>query len=155
MEPIDISYWKTEQIAEIAKELLKKVSDKSKWYWELQHYRGSDNSDGEPFSQAYWTLEGSSKRHQLSVMMYLGNVPWITRWKLHFTKDSKEYSVLEEIFSNYPELKELEVKLDSIGRELQKKRDAKAQRQSRNASRQYKRKQNREAEELVASMRNK
>lgn len=153
MEAIDISYWKPAQITEIARELLKKVSGKARWNWKIEHHRGSDNSDGEPFNLAYWTLDGELKRHKLSIMMYLGNVPWITRWKLHFTKDGKEYSCLEEIFGKFPELKELGIKLDSIGLELKKKQDAKTQRQQQNESRQYKRRQNQEAEELIVSMR--
>ncbi|MBI2064994.1 MAG: hypothetical protein HYT62_03015 [Candidatus Yanofskybacteria bacterium] len=155
MNIIDISYWKPEQITEIAGELLKKVSGKTRWNWKIEYHRGSDNSDGEPFHSAHWTIEGESKRHKLSIMMYLGNVPWIIRWKLHFTKNGKDYAVLEEIFGKFPELKELEIKLDSIGRELKKKQDIKKQKQQRRESQQYQRKQNQEAKELVASMRRK
>ena len=155
MSPIDISYWKPEQITEVAQELLNRVSGRTNWNWKIKHHNGSDNSDGEPFHSAHWTIEGESKRHKLSIMMYLGNVPWITRWKLHFTKDGKEYVVLEEIFGQFPELKELEIKLDSIGRELKKKQDAKKQRQARAENRKYYQKQNQEAKELVTSMRDK
>lgn len=148
MAEIDISYWKPVKIAEIAKELLKKVSDTS-WNWKVEYH---PDEDTESRSLSHWTLEGDSKKHKLRVMMYLGNVPWTTRWKLYFTKDGKDYMCLEEEFGKIKELKELEIKLDSIGRETKKKQDAKSQKQSRDESRQYNRELEQEADRLVTSL---
>ena len=64
MSEIDISYWKRDKVVEIAKELLKKVSDTS-WNWKVEYH---PDEDTESRSLSHWTLEGESKKHKLSII---------------------------------------------------------------------------------------
>lgn len=149
-QEVDISYWKSTEVDEIADALLQKVSDKKGgWTWKIEYHPDEDN---ESISLAHWTLEGKSRKYKISIMMYLGNVPWTTRWKLYFAKDGKKYSCSEEMFQKLPSLKRLEVKLDETGRAIKKKEDAKAQRKSETAEREYEHIERRKAKSVIRSL---
>jgi len=150
MDTIDISYWAQQRIEEVAQNLLKKVLGKADWKWKIEFHSGPDD---ESRSLNYWTLTGESKTYKLNVMMYLGHVPWTTRWKLYFTKDGKEYSCLEEEFQKIQALKNLEIALDKIGRQIKKKQDEQKQRNRKNEDRSLRREQEQNAKTLIKSLR--
>lgn len=150
MAEIDISYWARQRIEEVSQELLKKVSRKADWEWKVEFH---NNPDDESRTLDHWTLTGESKMHRLSIMMYLGRVPWTTRWKLYFKKDGKKYSCLEEKFQEIRALKDLEIALDKIGRQVKKNQDAEDKQNRKNADKSLRRKQEQEARELTASLR--
>lgn len=144
-EKSDISYWKHAEIDKIADALFQKISDEqADWAWEVEFHEGDEESK----LGAHWTLAGESKKHKLSIMMYLGFVPWFTRWKLYFTKDGKEYSCLAEMFQKLPSSKRLEIKLDEIARVIKKKEDVKAKR----VSKEYEQGERQKAKKVIRSL---
>lgn len=150
-EAIDISYWKHTEIDEIADALFQKISDEqSDWTWKVEYHADEDR---ESISLAHWTLEGESQKHEMSIMMYLGKMPWTTRWRLYFTKNGKEYSCLEEMFQELPSLKRLEIKLDEIARATKKKEDAKTERHIKAAEEEYEQAERRKAKEVIGLLR--
>lgn len=150
MADIDISYWQSKKIVEVARELLKKISGKADWRWEVEFH---GNPDDESHTLDHWRLTGKSKRHGLEIMMYLGCVPWTTVWKLHFTKDGNNYSCLTERFKKIPALKNLEIALDKIGRRTKEEQDKQKRQRQKNESRYWRRAEKRRAEILITSLR--
>lgn len=152
-EAIDISYWKNTEIDEIADALFQKISDEQgDWTWKVEYHPDEDDKDRESISLAHWTLEGESKKHEMSILMYLGKMPWTTRWRLYFTKDGKEYSCLEEMFQKLPSLRRLEIKLDEIARAIKKKKDATAQWRIKAEEEEYEQSERQKAKELIRSL---
>ncbi len=147
-EQIDISYWEKEKITEVAQKLTEKFSDSPEWGWEVEHNKSDAHE-----SLTCWTITGKSNEHKLEIMMYLGVVPWITRWKLQFTMNGREYICLEEMFQKVPALKELELKLDTIAHAIKDREEEAEKSKRRRESKKYKEEQECEANKLISNLR--
>lgn len=145
---IDVSYFKKEEIKQIANLLIRQVGSLNDWQWSLEEDDGGEESR----LGAYKKLSGTSRKGKISIWMYLRHPPWTTRWKLGYTKDGNEYICLDEKFDEIDELKNLDQVLYAVAYKIHEHQIKQHARQAKTEEQRYQKELQRAAKDAIESL---
>lgn len=147
MSDIDISYFKKDEIVKIARLLIGKIGSLKDWKWEID----LEEADDEARMLGHVKFSGKSKAGKLSIWMFI-KMPWITRWKLGYTKDGKKYICLAEKIEETAELKQLYGVLYTIAEKVNEQNKRSRRREQRADERAYDRELQKVAEKAIKAL---